>query len=510
MDSLRQTHHRLIKQLSCLALLLLFADLCFSQELGNQSLKDLQESPSGMRIIQLTDHVNQRNVNQRNADTVELLQDLFAPEFIERNGVERLQRLFEDIRDNDGQWEIYEAERVDRFKYQLKAKGTKHGEWLSITIRTQDKEPFRIQAIDGIEFTPIGSDIAEPMLAPQQPRKFQRRQPVVTKERLQEFDVWLDEQVKLNQFSGVVVLALDFEPVFEKALGMANKRYQVPNQIDTRFRLASVNKIFTATAVLQLVEQGKISLDDKLNDYLDGFSDPSVSKVTIRHLLSHSSGWGAYWEHPEFLRRQYELRSVNDYMKFIKLMPLDFEPGERTQYSNIGYEVLGALIEKTTGQSYYEYMEKNIFEPAGMNSTSSPAIDEVAEGLATGYTNLNSSGQRSGNGYPYENIFTCAPRGTPAGGGCSTAPDLLRFLEVVATEKILTRESIEFLRRDSGVRTQATPFIFHNGGAPGQSAWMQTDLDNGYSVIVLANMDPEAGMKVVQKMSELFDLPMWR
>ena len=144
-----------------------------------------------------------------------------------------------------------------------------------------------------------------------------------------------------------------------------------------------------------------------------------------------------------------------------------------------------------------------------MDSTRSFDIDHVAEGLATGYTNLDHKHQRSGKGYPFENTLLSSPKGTPAGGGCSTVGDLLKFVEAIAKQRLLNEDSVEFLRRDSGIRSQPSPYIFHNGGGPGQSAWMQADVENGYTLIMLCNLDSEAGEAAVAKIGEILNLPIW-
>lgn len=500
--------HRIIKSVFVFAAIFGCLSLsnveCQAQSMGFQTLGQLKESPAGSKVVELINRINEESEVSE-----EVIRQLFAKELVDRIGVETLTDLFENIRSNDGQFELFDANRTGRFKYELMVRGTKHGEWLAIPVRFEEEEPFRIKAIDGVEFSREGPQAKEPMLTPKTAREFKRPTPVITEETIDRVEQWLNAQTEAGEFSGVVLLAKDYKPVYEKAFGLASKRFRVPNELGTKFRLASVNKIITATAILQLVEKGVLSLDDHLVDYIDGFKDDSVNEVTIRHLLTHSSGWAAYWEHPEYLRRKNELRSVSDYMEFIKGIELDFPPGERVQYSNTGYNVLGAVVEKVAGKSYYEYVQENIFAPLEMNSTRSFEIDHVVEGLATGYTNINHNHERVGKGYPFENTLLSSPKGTPAGGGCSTAGDLLKFVEGVAKHRILNQESVNFLRRDSGIRSQPSPFIFHNGGGPGQSAWMQADVENGYTLIVLCNLDSEAGEVAVKKIGELLNLPIW-
>ena len=346
------------------------------------------------------------------------------------------------------------------------------------------------------------------MLSPGNARETNVTEPTVNEQTIKQLKQWIQAQVDEGKFSGVVLVAKDFEPVFYETFGLASKRYNVRVSKETKFRLASVNKIFTATAILKLVEQKKLSLDDPVSKYIDGLADPRAENVTVRHLLTHSSGWGSYWGHPEFLNNREKLRSLDDYMAFIKDIKLDFDPGSKRQYSNSGYTILGAIIEKVTGQSYYDYVRNSIFKPAGMSSTDSFEIDHVAPNLATGYTNMDVNNQRSGTGYTYENIFTASVKGTSAGGGCSTSGDLLKFAEAVIKNKIVSKESEEFLRCDIGTKSEPGDFLFHNGGGPGQNTWVQSDVRTGYTIIVLCNLDPPCGSNVVRKISELFNLRM--
>ena len=475
------------------------------QELGPQTSEQLSQEPTASRIIQLV-----RLINGNDEVSPDDIKRIFSKDLIERAGQKRLASIVGKVRENDGQLEVYDANRVEKFKYTFKALGIKNKQWLDIVIRVDDESPHKICGIDGITTTDIGAKAKRPVMAIENRREFLRSEPTVSKETLQQLDDWLEKRAAANKFSGVVLVAKDFKPVYQKAFGMASKRYQVPNEPGTLFRLGSVNKIFTATAVLQLVERGKLSLDDKLHQYIDGFADPRTARITIRQLLSHSSGWKAYWSNKYFVENFRELRSVDDYLKFIKEIPLDFEPGTKSAYSNTGYEVLGGVIEAVSGQSYDAFLYENVFAPAKMESTKSLEIDHIAPGLATGYTNRNYQGVIAASDFRFENTLNSPPKGTPAGGGCSTAGDLLKFVEAVARHKIVGKESERLLRSSFAAGGIPRDFIFHNGGAPGQGVWMQTDVVNGYSIIVIGNYDYTSVDAVVKKIGKLFNLPLYQ
>ena len=159
--------------------------------------------------------------------------------------------------------------------------------------------------------------------------------------------------------------------MFSQAYGLANREKKTPNQPSTQFRIGSMNKMFTAVSILQLVQAGKIQLTDPFGTYLTDYATKDASsKVTIHQLLTHTGGTGDIFG-PEFDAHRLELRTLQDYVKLYEKRGLQFEPGTRWEYSNYGFLLLGAVIEKVSGQTYYDYVREHVFKPAGMNSTDS-------------------------------------------------------------------------------------------------------------------------------------------
>ena len=155
----------------------------------------------------------------------------------------------------------------------------------------------------------------------------------------------------------------DDKPIFSKAYGLASKENKTPNNPDTKFNLGSINKIFTRIAIGQLVQQGKISFDDKLGKYLPDYPNrDAAEKVTIRHLITMKSGIGDFFGEKFVRCRRINCRKNSDFIPLFADKPLAFEPGTKEQYSNGGYILLGAIIEKVTGKSYYDYVRENIFK----------------------------------------------------------------------------------------------------------------------------------------------------
>ena len=310
---------------------------------------------------------------------------------------------------------------------------------------------------------------------------------------------FLEELDKHDKFSGVVLIAKDGIPILKKAYGYANRSFDVPNRIDTKFNLGSMNKMFTAVAILQLAEQGKLCLDDKILVHLTDYPNNEIaSKVTIHQLLIHTSGMGSYWTDEYFDTSKDLLRDVEDYLPLFADQPLRHEPGSKFSYSNSGYIVLGLIIERITGQSYFEYVMKKIYEPAGMINTDAYELDYVVPNFAVGYTEEGAEKGKLKN-----NLYIHVCKGGPAGGGYSTIEDLLNFSNALMSNKLLTPEYTEvaitgkvrmskhamygygFLdRRKNGHR-----IISNGGGFPGISTNMEIYVDLGYTVIVLSNFD---------------------
>jgi CubicO group peptidase (beta-lactamase class C family) len=194
----------------------------------------------------------------------------------------------------------------------------------------------------------------------------------------------LERDAADGKFSGTVLVAKDGRTVFAGAYGLADREHGVANTLDTKFRIASMNKMFTAVAVLQLVQAGKIRLDAPLGTYLTDYPNKEVAgKVTIHQLLTHTGGTGDIFG-PEYSAHRQELRNVSDYVELFGTRGLQFEPGSKFDYSNYGFVLLGAVIEKVSGMNYYDYVAEHVFAPAGMTSTASFPEDAAVAGLAVG------------------------------------------------------------------------------------------------------------------------------
>jgi len=254
---------------------------------------------------------------------------------------------------------------------------------------------------------------------------------------------------------------------------------------------------------LQLVQAGKLGLNDPLGKYLTTYPNKDVAtKVTIHHLLTHTGGTGDIFT-PEYEAHRLELRTLQDYVKLYGNRGLKFEPGSRWEYSNYGFILLGVVIEKVSGQSYYDYVREHIYQPAGMTSTASEPEEQAVANRSIGYTRMD-----GGTGWQ-PNTDTLPYRGTSAGGGYSTAEDLLSFANALRQGKLLNAQYTELLtagKVDTPNGRYAYGFFDHvingarcfghGGGAPGMNGDLEICPGSGYVVAVLANMDPQAASRI--------------
>jgi CubicO group peptidase (beta-lactamase class C family) len=245
-------------------------------------------------------------------------------------------------------------------------------------------------------------------------------------------------------------------------------------------------------------------------------------RVTVHHLLTHTSGLGSYWNE-RFEATRTKLRTVNDFLPLFVGEPLLFEPGERFEYSNSGFIVLGAIVEAVAGQDYFSYVRDHIYTPAGMRATDAFETDADVPNLATGYTRMNMSGS-SPDGPPREgprrsNIHMHSVKGGPAGGGFSTVGDLLRFAEAVRSHRLLSPEYTQALlqhrvemegrpgaRYSYGFTVQehgGERVVGHGGGGPGIASQLDIYLDRPFTTVVMTNYDPPNMKPVIERLRGL-------
>ncbi len=314
----------------------------------------------------------------------------------------------------------------------------------------------------------------------------------------------LEKDSAADKFAGAMIVAKDGKIIFKGAYGMADREKKTPNSLETKFRIGSMNKMFTATSILQLVQAGKITLNDPLGKYVTDYPNKEVaSKVTIQQLLTHMGGTGDIFG-PEFDAHRKELRALQDYVNLYGKRGLEFEPGSRWEYSNYGFLLLGVVVERVSGKSYYDYVSENVYGPAGMTASGSLTEDQIVANRSIGYTHLGGSGLQP-------NTDTLPYRGTSAGGGYSTVEDLLRFANAVTNHKVLDAKNTELLTTGKVNTARGVKYAFgfmdddtdaamrhfgHGGGAPGMNGDLEIYPQSGYVITVLSNLDPPAASRI--------------
>jgi CubicO group peptidase (beta-lactamase class C family) len=296
-----------------------------------------------------------------------------------------------------------------------------------------------------------------------------------------------------DKFMGVMLIESHGQILLDKAWGYGDREARIPLKVTDKFRLGSMNKMFTAVATLQLVASGKLSLDGTVGQYLPDYPNKAIAhKATIRMLLTHSGGTGDIFG-DAFDKHRLELKTLADYIKLYGSRAPEFPPGTSTNYSNFGFILLGAIIQKVSGEDYYDYVHNHIFVPAGMTDTASLPETANVPGRVKGYMQKDGKWVLATDTLPW--------RGTSAGGGYSTLADLLRFAHAVMDGKLLPGDL-----RDAATRSETKGDWYgygfevhsaglshsygHSGGAPGMSTELRVYPNARTVVIALSNIDP--------------------
>lgn len=315
-------------------------------------------------------------------------------------------------------------------------------------------------------------------------------------DKAQKIDALLKNYYDYGQLNGSVLVSENGKVIYKKGFGMANMEWEIPNQPDTRFRIASVTKQFTATLILQLVEEGKIKLDGKITDYLPDYRKDTGDRVTIHQLLNHTSGIPSYTGLPGFFQNESRTPyNVKDFVKKFASGDLEFEPGSKFSYNNSAYFLLGAIIEQITGKPYAKVLQERIFDPVGMKDSGYDDDSPLIKKRAAGY-------QRTPNGYenaPYLDMLLPYA----AGSIYSTVEDLYKWDQALYDTKILSEASKNLMftpglsnygygfgisDRPIGKTAQKTKIVQHSGGINGFNSLLTRAVEQKHLVVILDNV----------------------
>jgi CubicO group peptidase (beta-lactamase class C family) len=365
--------------------------------------------------------------------------------------------------------------------------------WAEIRIQVDAAKPERIIALDLNQAPP-----------PPEARPAREDSAALTKE----VDALLEKLTAQDRFSGSILLAKDGKPFFQKAYGFADREKKIANNVDTKFRIGSMNKMFTSVAIAQLVQQGKLKYTDILAQVLPDYPDKTAAaKITVHQLLTHTSGLGDFFGE-EFDKKKENLRALRDYLQFFVNKPLQFEPGKGWSYSNAGMIVAGLIVEKVSGQNYFDYIREHIYKPAGMKDSDSYEKTQPQPNQSKGYMNEDGKWVSNYNSLPL--------MGSSAGGGDSTAPDLLRFDQALRSHKLLSAELTNLITAGKADVAPGEKYAYgfeehfvegkrvvgHGGGAPGMNCDLRMFWDSGYTVIVMSNFSPPIAQQISRYIEE--------
>ena len=301
-------------------------------------------------------------------------------------------------------------------------------------------------------------------------------------------DEYINAHMKLGDFSGSVLIANGDKVLVCKGYGLANIEYDALNTSKTKFRLGSVTKQFTAMAIMQLQEDGLLSIDDPLSKFIPDY--PDGDRITIQHLLTHTSGIPNLLDFPELENIKKNKTPVEEIIEIFINEPLEFTPGEKYQYSNSGYTLLGYIIEKVSGKTYEEYLKENIFIPLNMKDSGYDHHSTILQYRASGY-------------FPGKNGIINAKyidMSIPFGGGClfSTVEDMYLWDRALYTDKLLNESSLNEIftpfKDDYGYGWYISDIhnrkcIRHSGGIDGFTANISRYVDDNVCIVVLSNFE---------------------
>lgn len=314
-------------------------------------------------------------------------------------------------------------------------------------------------------------------------------------------DAFANRLVQKDAFSGVVLITRDGHDLLAKAYGHADAAGAIANTLDTKFFFASQGKMFTAVAILQLREKGLISLDDTVAKFLPDYPNREFArKVTVQMLLAHTAGGGDIGIlEPEEGANRAKVHSIADIIALNAARAPAFEPGTKWDYSNYDYVLLGAIVEKASGMDFYDYVQKNIFDRAGMTHTGYP-LRESMDGIAVPMWPKDGKLVSAMDMWPW--------RGSPAGGGVTTAGDEAKFVAALNAGTLISRASLDLATHapggfgfkpgngfglgfiESGL--DGNKYWGHGGGAHGDSLALNYYRRTHVTFVCMANREPPA------------------
>ena len=414
------------------------------------------------------------------ADRTRVVEKIFSAQTLASPGTEKLIGQLSRLAESFAPLEYHHTEVVgSSLHVYARSKNSNH--WQDFQFRIETQPPYKLQQLVFV------AEVAEPVYLPnggiEQPQT------------IEWLNGYIDKLIAENDLSGSVLIGRGDQALYERSFGFADAARKRPVTGDTRLNLGSGNKMFTAVAITLLESQGKLSYDDTLGMYFPDFPDREFAHTaTIRHLLSHTSGLGDYWT-KDYERHWDKITRLDEILPFVYSDSIYFKPGSDFQYSNSGFLLAGLIVEKVSGQDYFDFVREHIYKPLGMSNSDSYLRSDTTANLAEALA-------RDGKGWKAAQLGI---RGSSAGGGYSTPRDMLRFVRGFNAGSLLDRGHVTPMLMQSHVDKEA-PFGYgygfmlwqsqggmrsfgHGGIAPGVNFEVRYYPEEDITFVIFSNQD---------------------
>lgn len=407
----------------------------------------------------------------------------FTPELLARTAAQR-RSMVARVHDDFGEIAIANARMSSATHVELDIESQKNSMPLTITMDFEAAAPHRIASVSLRAGGPAGGGRGGP--APIPPAPISATMP--GDELSLALGAYLGGLAAANDFAGVVLVAKDGQIIFEDAYGSANPGSNAPMSADLRFNVASIGKAFTKTAIGQLIQSGTLKPTDTLGALLPDYPNADAKPATVDQLLHFQVGVADFFGETFARTPKDRFQSNHDYYAFVAPRPLTFKPGEKTEYCNGCYVVLGEIIAKVSGVSYERYIQEHVFGPSGMKSTGFLAFGDPQ--VALGYT-------RASADQPWTSALDMhGHHGSAAGGAYASARDLLAFDNAIRTHVLLDAKTTGWFFDNPADQSRSRAMDEYGiaGGAPGANASLES---NGvWTIVTLGNLDPPNAVRV--------------